>query len=139
MPGFPGNAGFPSIGGIPNVVLCALFPLLCSNNGSEGGGTLPFFGFPIATIFVTANGSAPQALQSPQQQAQQPHQQPPFDTCHEYIKIGEGLGATAALNELGAFLAGEGTPVAGYFHAMAVGEGVAAGILVVYGDVFCTN
>ena len=70
----------------------------------------------------------PQLLQEPPK---------PVDRCHSYVQIGEGLAATMALNEGGALITGEASPVALYFHAIAIGEGAASGILIVYGDVFC--
>ena len=62
--GFPGNAGFPQIGGIPLQLVCFIFPLSCINTGGESGQTpwvIP--PFPVATIVVHVSASAPSVQQ----------------------------------------------------------------------------
>jgi len=62
MPGVPGNAGFPQIGGIPPAVVCLLFPLACGG-ASETGlpiTPLPVLGLAVFGMKGVANASAPQ-------------------------------------------------------------------------------
>jgi hypothetical protein len=77
----------------------------------------------------------PSGTQQPDQQQQK--QQDPPDKCSSYVKTGEGLAATAAMNEAGAFFTGEVSPAAAIFHGIAILEGLGSAGLIVYGDVFC--
>jgi hypothetical protein len=51
-------------------------------------------------------------------------QQEPQDNCSSYVKVGEGLAVTAAMNEAGALLSGEVSPVAAIFDGIAIVEGL---------------
>jgi hypothetical protein len=47
------------------------------------------------------------------------------------------LFVTAGLNEVGAGLTGEVTPVAAIFHGIAIGEGIAGGAFGIYAGFVC--
>jgi RHS repeat-associated protein len=113
------------------------------------GGTYLSLGGMPGGIFQNAGGGnvPPPARPSPARPG--PHQTPPPSPrspppppeqdprCHQYVQVGEGLAASAAMNEGGALVTGEVTPVAAIFHTIAVVEGLGAVGLIVYGDVFC--
>ncbi|HKS66095.1 MAG TPA: RHS repeat-associated core domain-containing protein [Candidatus Acidoferrales bacterium] len=77
----------------------------------------------------------PTAPNTPTKTPQQPTQQQV--RCSRATYVASGLGATAALNGLGALLTGGVTPVSWYFEVIGGVETVGAGVMGIYAAYVC--
>ena len=80
---------------------------------------------------------APQTQAPPKTATQTPPEQQQLQKCHRATYVASGLGATAAMNGLGALLTGGVTPVSWYFEVIGGVETVGAGAMGIYAAYVC--
>ena len=140
--GIPGNAGFPQIGGLPQVVICGMFPLACANTGSETGlpPYLVFLGFPVATIAVNVNGSAPNSPQGNAAESQTKQdwniRNPSPEICGEVKKVVTVTAVVAGASLSVGTLFPVTAPVT---YTIGVPAAINAGIFGLYCAAFCRS
>ncbi|HKV79528.1 MAG TPA: hypothetical protein VJP02_15370 [Candidatus Sulfotelmatobacter sp.] len=108
-------------------------------SSDDPGVLLNLMGYPGGNT-PPAGPPTPQAPTSPTQQAQTPQQPQPTSQqvkCSRATYVASGLGASAAINGLGALLTGGVTPVSWYFEVIGGVETVGAGAIGVYAAYVC--